>query len=154
MGNASTCIEEIGRAAKPQLNHEGHEGVEASRLDFSLNFRGLLRLRRLKNFVSFVPFVVQKFTAAWLGAFPTPLGLSAPMGRRGDFGAGAVDARYQSRTSTDTAVRLSGDLAANAAVTSSSGDGISSSISRIRASFSSESALLMPSLHRMKRSPG
>jgi hypothetical protein len=53
---------EVCRAAKPQSNHEGHKGHEgagATRLDVPVDVRVLLRLRRLKNFVSFVPFVVQ-----------------------------------------------------------------------------------------------
>ena len=48
---------EICHAARLRLNHEGHEGGEASRLDGPFGFRDLLGLRRLKDFVSFVPFV-------------------------------------------------------------------------------------------------
>ena len=87
VGNAPASIEEIHHAAKPQLNHEvheGHEGVEANRLSFSFPVRDRLRLCCVSDFVSFVHFVVQKPLAPKTGAFPTSPGLSAPMGRRGD----------------------------------------------------------------------
>ncbi len=87
VGTASKLAAGAFHAAKPQLNHEvheGHQGVEASRLIFSFYLAGLLRLCRVSDFVSFVSFVVQNLLAPKTGAFPTSPGLSAPMGRRGD----------------------------------------------------------------------